>query len=159
MAVKYRILLGNCHQLDNKYMTTVKKMLLIGMFFFLGCSKEQTSEPTNDDLAGYYVSNTFTLPDAADRSIDVQAAGGFIQMTLTEKNEYSSTVNIPQSVPTVIGSGITKTYSGVFSLANDTIKLDSSGFIISAMKWSEGNNSLESISPVRGAISFVLQKK
>ena len=99
------------------------------------------------------------MPDAADRSVDVQAAGGSVQMTLTDKNEYSATLNIPQNVSTVIGSGITKTYSGVFSLANDTIQLDSSGFIVSQLKWDQGNNLLESISPARGTISFVLKKE
>jgi hypothetical protein len=139
-------------------MNTIHKLLLIGLILLLGCSKEQTSEPAKP-LTGNYVSNTFTMPDAADRSVDVQAAGGSVQMTLTDKNEYSATLNIPQNVSTVIGSGITKTYSGVFSLANDTIQLDSSGFIVSQLKWDQGNNLLESISPARGTISFVLKKE
>lgn len=46
-------------------------------------------------------------------------------MALTNKNEYSATLTVPQSVSTVIGFGVTKTYAGVFSLANDTVKLNS----------------------------------
>lgn len=138
-------------------MATINKLLLISMLVFCGCSKEQTSEPAKS-LSGNYISNTFTLPDAGDRSVDVQAAGGSVQMTLTENNTYSATVNIPQSVSTVMGSGI-KTYSGVFALANDTIKIDSSSFIVSTMKWNEGSNTIESIFPARGGAIFILQKK
>lgn len=138
-------------------MATIKKAILIGMVVFCGCSKEQSSEPVRS-LSGIYVSNTFTLPDAADRSVDIQAAGGSVQMTLAENNTYSAIVNIPQSVSTIMGSGIT-TYSGIFSLANDTVKIDSATFIVARMKWNESSNSIESISPVRGGTSFILQKK
>jgi hypothetical protein len=139
-------------------MTTIKRLLLISLVVLMGCSKEQTSEPTKI-LSGSYVSSAFILPDSADRSVDVQSSGGSIQLLLTEKNEYSATLIIPTSVSTIIGSGITKSYSGAFSFIGDTVKLDSSGFIVNAMKWNEVANSIESVSPARGGISFVLKKK
>ena len=82
-------------------MTTIKKSFLISMVVLLGCPKEQTSEPAKS-LAGNYVSIAFILPDSADRSVDVQASGGSIQMTLTDNSTYSATVNIPHSVSTVM---------------------------------------------------------
>jgi hypothetical protein len=125
------------------------------MVMFLGCSKERTTEPANS-LSGTYISNAFDMPDPADRPVDVQAAGGFIQMTFTN-NTFGAIVSIPQSLSTVMGSGVT-TYSGMFSLVNDTIKIDPASFIVTRMKWDEGSNSIESI-PMRWGTNFVLQKK
>ena len=148
----------NGNYAEDDQMTTTNTLFLISFIVLWGCSKEHSSEPTNS-LSDEYRSDSFTLPDAADRAIDVQAAGGSIQMTLTDKNEYRALLTIPQNVSTVIGSGVSKTYSGEFTLANDTVTFDSSGFIVSAIKWNEGSNSLESISPARGAISFTLKKE
>jgi len=138
-------------------MITINKLFLIGIVVFLGCSKEQTSEPTKN-LAGNYISNSFSEPNSVDGMVDVQSSGGSVQMTLTENNTYSATVNIPQSVSTVQGSGIT-TYSGVYSLANDTITMNPAAFSVTRMKWIEGSYSLESISPARGGTFFILQRK
>jgi hypothetical protein len=137
-------------------------VLIINLFvvscILEGCSKEQTSEPTKS-IAGTYASSSLTISDAADQAVDVQSAGGSIQMTLTDRYEYTATLTIPQNISTTLGSGITETYSGVFSLVHDTITFDTAGFIVCAMEWDEGNNSLTSISPARGTTSFLLKKK
>jgi|GEM_PF-5352949 hypothetical protein len=139
-------------------MTTINKLLLIGIVLLSGCSKENSTEPANS-LAGNYNSSSFILPDAADRSVDVQASGGSVNITFTNKNEYTAKVIIPQSVSTIMGSGITKTYTGSYVISNDTVKLSQSGFIINSMKWHESGKSVEALSPARGGLSFVLQKQ
>jgi hypothetical protein len=138
-------------------MTTIIRLWFIGMVVFLGCSKEQTTEPIKS-LAGNYSSNVFILPDPADRPVDVQAAGGSVQISLTQNNTFNATVSIPQGVSTIMSSGTT-TYSGVFSIANDTLIIDPYSFIVTIIKWNKENNSLDGYSPARGGTHVILQKK
>jgi hypothetical protein len=137
-------------------MTAIHRLLLVSVVVLPGCLTEHVSEPANR-LKGDYVSTAFDVPGPNDAPVDVQAAGGSIQMTLRMDNSFSATVIIPQSVSTVMGSGITQTYSGVYSLANDTLRIDPSTFIVGAMVWDEGSSSLTGISAARWGTHFTLK--
>jgi hypothetical protein len=62
-------------------MTIINKQLLMGVVVFLGCRKEQPTEPTRT-LTGRYISTTFVPSGPAYKPVDVQAAGGSVHMTL-----------------------------------------------------------------------------
>jgi hypothetical protein len=79
-------------------------------------------------------------------------------MTLRTDNSFSATVVIPQGISTILGSGSTTAYSGFYFLANDTLRIDPSTFIIGGMIWGEGNSSLTAISPPRWGMHIILQK-
>ena len=132
-------------------------LLLAGAVVLSGCSTDHASEPA-DRLVGDYVSTAFVAAGPGDAPVDVQAAGGLIQMALRIDNSFSATVVIPGGVSTIIGSGVTRTYSGVYSLAGDTLKIDPSTFIVGGMKWDEPNRSLAAISSPRGGTHFILNK-
>ena len=139
------------------HMTAIHRLLLAGVVVLPGCLTEHASEPANK-LIGDYVSTAFDVPGPTDAPVDVQAAGGSIQMTLRIDNSFSATVNIPQSVSTIMGSGITHTYSGVYSLASDTLRIDPSTFIVGGMVWDEGSSSLTGISTARWGPHFTLKQ-
>jgi hypothetical protein len=139
-------------------MTAIYRLLLVIVVVVLGCSTEHVSGPENR-LIGDYVSTAFEVAGPNDAPVDVQAAGGSIQMTLRIDNSFTATVIIPQGVSTVMGSGTTNAYSGVFSLSSDTLRIDPSTFIVGGMKWDEGSSSLTSISPLRSGMHFTLHKQ
>jgi hypothetical protein len=139
-------------------MTAIFRLLLVSVVVLSGCSTEHASEPANR-LIGNYRSTAFDVAGPNDAPVDVQAAGGSLRMTLRMDNSFSATVIIPQGVRTVIGSGTTNTYSGVFSLANDSLGIDPSSFIVGGMKWDEASSTLTAISPPRGGIHFILKKQ
>ena len=138
-------------------MTAIHRLLLASVVALPGCVTEHASEPANR-LIGDYVSTAFDVPGPNDAPVDVQAAGGSIQMTLRIDNSFSATVTIPQSVSTVMGSGITQSYAGVYSLANDTLRIDPATFIVGGMAWDEGSSSLTGISTARWGPHFTLKQ-
>lgn len=138
-------------------MTAIYRLLLASVVVLPGCSTELASEPANR-LIGDYVSTAFDVAGPNDAPVDVQAEGGSLRMTRRKDNSFGATVIIPQGVRTVIGTGTTNTYSGVCSLANDTLRMDPSTFIVGGMIWDEGSSSLTAISPPRGGTHFTLIK-
>ncbi len=138
-------------------MTRIHRLLLVSAVVLPGCLTEHPAEPANK-LIGDYVSTAFVVAGPNDAPVDVQAAGGSLQMTLRIDNSFSATVIIPQGVSTIMGSGITQSYSGVYALAGDTLRIDPSGFIVGGMIWDEGSSSLTAISAPRGGTQFTLKK-
>jgi hypothetical protein len=138
-------------------MTAIYRLLLVSAVVLPGCWTEHPSEPANR-LIGDYVSTAFNVAGPNDAPVDVQAAGGSLQMTIRIDNSFSATVIIPQGVSTVIGSGTTNTYSGVFSLANDTLRINPSSFIVGGMIWDEGSSSLTATTSPRGGTHLTLKK-
>ena len=139
------------------HMTPIYHLMLASVVVLSGCSTEHSSEPANK-LIGYYVSTDFSVAGPSDAPVDVEAAGGAIQMTLRTDNSFSATIIIPQGVSTILGSGSTTAYSGLYSLTRDTLRIDPSTFIVGGMIWDEGNNSLTAISPPRWGMHITLQK-
>jgi len=105
--------------------------ILLSILFF-GCNKENITE-INPELFGSYESSAFIEPGSSDGGVNIQAAGGYLKITLNEDFNFSAELLIPNSVSSNYPTGLTN-YSGTFKVVNESIIFNST-FIISELLW------------------------
>ena len=125
------------------------KYLMLFLFLFVSCSHELPTE-TNHSLFGLYKSSTFIEPGSLDGGVDIQANGGYLNITLFYSYEFTAELLIPETIQSNYAEGVWH-YKGIYKLESDTLNFISGGFIIKYLRWDKQNNQLESFeAPARG---------
>ena len=129
-------------------MKTISVILILHLFLFLGCNKNNPTE-TYNELFGYYESSTFIEPGANDGGVNILASGGYLNINFTADFKFSAEMFIPENILSNYPSGITN-YEGSYSVVNNTLKFNSS-FIVDELIWEKENKILISKDvPLRG---------
>lgn len=113
-------------------MKSLVNISILLSILFLGCNKENITE-INPELFCSYESSAFIEPGSSDGGVNIQAAGGYLKITLNEDFNFFAQLLIPNTVSSNYPPGLTN-YSGTFKVVNEPIIFNST-FILSELLW------------------------
>ncbi|MDR3625588.1 MAG: hypothetical protein P4L45_02070 [Ignavibacteriaceae bacterium] len=138
-------------------MNYFKIFILFLLISLTGCKNNIITDPY-EEISGNYKSTIFTEPGANDAPVDIQAAGGYLMITLDNSADFTAELYIP----TITGyyNEVHNFYKGVYTLKDSLIKFSAVGFFVNELKWDRENDELKSVEvPPRGdAFNIVLHK-
>lgn len=120
-------------------MKSLLNISILLSILFLGCNKENITE-INSELFGSYESSAFTEPGSNDGGVNIQAAGGYLKITLNDNFNFSAELFIPDNISSNYPTCLTN-YSGTFKVVNESIIFNST-FIISELLWKNDDKIL-----------------
>jgi len=112
-------------------MNYLKLFILSLLISLTGCKNNIATDPS-DDLSGNYKSTTFTEPGANDAPVDIQAAGGYLLITLGNYADFSAELYVP--LITGYNNEVHNFYKGTYTLKDSLIEFSANSFFVNKLK-------------------------
>ena len=136
-----------------------KKIYLVISLLIGGCSTNDVTGPV-PDFSGTYKSITFIEPGPADGGVDIQKAGGYLQITFYKYCEFSVDLFIPTNSKSNYAAGH-KYFKGNYTFKDSIVEFQTLYFIVKELIWNKNKFQLESpeVSPRGRPFKIILTKK
>jgi hypothetical protein len=137
-------------------------LLLAALLAVPGCERRspegETARPASPEIvAGVYTSTTFIEPGQNDAGVDVHAAGGFSNLTLTTNFGVEGKLVIPPGTGSNY-DGTNLSFLGTWRTSGSGIVIEGTRTLLDGHEWICGTGTLETSTTGRGPLQIKFQK-